>query len=299
MVKNSLMQKILLTGAAGFTGLFFKSAAKAARHQLLALKADLTDQAAVVAEVLRVAPDAVVHLAAISFVGHADDKAFYGVNVVGTMNLLAALSALPVPPSKVLLASSANVYGNCDASPITEAQAPAPVNHYATSKLAMEHMAWTYLDRLPIVIARPFNYTGPGQAPQFLIPKLVSHFARKAEAIELGNLHVEREFNDVRMVCDAYLALLGHGVAGQVYNVCSGQPYTLQHVIKTLERITGFQIKVKVNSAFARATEVSSLCGSPAKLLALLTRHGCTLDNPPLEDTLQRMLAAADFEAGR
>jgi nucleoside-diphosphate-sugar epimerase len=138
------------------------------------------------------------------------------------------------------------------------------------SKLAMEHMAWTYLDRLPIVITRPFNYTGPGQAPQFLIPKLVSHFARKAEAIELGNLQVEREFNDVRMVCDAYLALLGHGVAGQVYNVCSGQPYTLQHVIETLEQITGHSMTVKVNPAFVRANELHRLCGSPEKLLACM-----------------------------
>ena len=280
--------KILLTGAAGFTGLFFKSAAEAAGHQVVALRANLTDKAAVSAEVLQVAPDAVVHLAAISFVGHADDTAFYGVNVVGTMNLLSALAALPSRPRCVLLASSANIYGNCDASPITEAQAPAPVNHYAMSKLAMEHMAMTYLDRLPIVITRPFNYTGPGQPPQFLIPKLVSHFARKAERIELGNLHVEREFNDVRMVCDAYLRLLESGVPGQAYNVCSGQPYTLQHVIATLEQLTGHSMDVQVNPAFVRANEVHRLCGSPDKLLratGVLPAYG-------LEQTLSWMLEA-------
>ena len=260
--------KILLTGAAGFTGLFFKSAAEAADHQVVALQADLTDKAAVAAEVLQAAPDVVVHLAAISFVGHADDTAFYGVNVLGTMNLLAGLAVLPVKPSKVLLASSANIYGNCDASPITENQPAAPVNHYAMSKLAMEHMAWTYLDKLPIVITRPFNYTGPGQAPQFLIPKLVNHFVRRASAIELGNLHVEREFNDLRMVCDAYLALLAHGVPGEVYNVCSGQPYTLQHVIGLLSGITGHTMDVQVNPAYVRANEVHRLCGSPDKLLA-------------------------------
>jgi nucleoside-diphosphate-sugar epimerase len=284
-----MKQKILLTGAAGFTGLFFKSAAEAAGHQVVALQADLTDKAAVAAEVLQAAPDAVVHLAAISFVGHADDTAFYGVNVVGTMNLLAGLAALPVKPSKVLLASSANVYGNCDASPITELQPAAPVNHYAMSKLAMEHMARTYLDRLPVLFSRPFNYTGPGQAPNFLIPKLVSHFARRAPAIELGNLHVEREFNDVRMVCDAYLALLAHGVPGEVYNVCSGQPYTLQHVIGLLSGITGHTMDVQVNPAFVRANEVHRLCGSPDKLLratGALPAHG-------LEQTLSWMLEMA------
>jgi nucleoside-diphosphate-sugar epimerase len=285
--------KILLTGAAGFTGLFFRSAAEAAGNQVVALQADLTDKAAVAAEVLQAAPDAVVHLAAISFVGHSDDTAFYGVNVVGTLNLLAGLAALPVKPTKVLLASSANVYGNCDASPINEDQPPAPVNHYAMSKLAMEHMARTYADRLPLVITRPFNYTGPGQDVNFVIPKLVEHFAQRAPSIALGNLDVEREFNDVQMVCGAYLQLLQHGEPGETYNVCSGQPYTLQHVIDTLTRITSHPIAVEVNPAFVRANEVHRLCGSPAKLQALFTRYGCTLNSPPLEDTLRRMLASA------
>jgi GDP-6-deoxy-D-talose 4-dehydrogenase len=279
---------ILLTGAAGFTGQHFATWAQASGHRVLLLKANLTDKAAVAAEVLQDAPDAVVHLAAISFVGHADEVAFYGVNVVGSMNLLSALAALPKPPRKVLLASSANIYGNCGASPIAEDQPPATVNHYAASKLAMEHMARTYADRLPIVITRPFNYTGAGQGKQFLIPKLVDHFVRKAPRIELGNLHVEREFNDVRMVCDAYLALLSHGQPGEAYNVCTGQTYTLQNILDLLTNITGHNIEVHVNSAFVRPNEVHRLCGNPAKLQACI--------GPPapiaLADTLRDMLAS-------
>lgn len=285
--------KILLTGADGFTGRFFKAHAASAGYEVVPLLADLTDRDALQKQVLQNAPDAVVHLAAISFVGHADANAFYAVNVVGTTNLLAALAQLPKPPHRVLLASSANIYGNCEQSPIVESQTPAPVNHYAVSKLAMEHMARTYADRLPLVITRPFNYTGPGQDVNFVIPKLVKHFAQRAPSIALGNLHVEREFNDVQMVCSAYLQLLQHGEPGETYNVCSSQPYTLQHVIDTLTRITGHHIEVEVNPAFVRANEVHRLCGSPAKLQALLARHGCMLDNPPLEDTLRRMLAAA------
>ena len=101
--------KILLTGAAGFTGRHFSASAEAAGHQVVALEADLTDKAAVATEVQRSEPEAAVHLAAISFVGHEDDTAFYSVNVLGTMNLLAALAALDTKPKKVLLASSANV----------------------------------------------------------------------------------------------------------------------------------------------------------------------------------------------
>lgn len=286
--------KILLTGSAGFTGRFFMTQAQAAGHAVHAFAADLTNKEAVAAEVAQVQPDAVVHLAAISFVGHADDAAFYGVNVVGTTNLLGALATLPNRPRRVLLASSANIYGNCATSPISETQAPAPINHYAMSKLAMEHMASTFGERLPIVITRPFNYTGPGQALNFVIPKLVSHYARRARMVELGNVEVEREFNDVRLVCDAYLALLTRGQPGEVFNVCSGQPYTLQTVMDTLTDLTGHTVQARINPAFVRANEVKRLCGDPGKLHALCQQAGVELTQPSLRDMLAWMLAKAD-----
>jgi len=278
--------KILLTGAGGFTGRHFRIMAEAAGHRVIVLQSNLTKKSFLLDELAGLEFDTVVHLAAISFVGHASESDFYAVNVVGTTNLLSALTELSIKPEKVLLASSANVYGNCDVDPIDELQLPAPVNHYAMSKLAMEHMALTYMHRLPIVITRPFNYTGPGQAPHFLIPKLISHFVRKAEHIELGNLHVEREFNDVRMVCEAYLALLNHGVPGQIYNVCTGKVYSLRKIIETLELITEHRIIIDVNPSFVRDNEVNRLRGSADKL------HACVGDLPSygLEDTLYWML---------
>jgi len=284
--------RILLTGADGFTGRPFAAHAAAAGHEVVGLRADLTDAEALQREVGDVRPDAVVHLAGIAFVAHAHDEAFYAVNVVGTTNLLGALVCLPVPPRMVLLASSANIYGNTEQSPIAESHPPAPVNHYGMSKLAMEYMARTYLDRLNVVITRPFNYTGPGQDVNFLIPKLAMHFARRAPMISLGNLHVEREFNDVRTVCDAYLSLLLHGEPGETYNVCSGRPYELQYVVDLFARLTGHTMRVSVNPDFVRANEVHRLCGDPSKLDALLARSGIELDRPSLEETLGRMLDA-------
>lgn len=283
--------KILLTGSDGFTGRFFKMAAVRAGHELVPLSADLTNKDAVISEVLQVKPEAVVHLAAISFVGHSDETAFYSVNVVGTSNLLIALAALANPPKKILIASSANVYGNCEASPISEEQAPAPLNHYAVSKLAMEYIARAYLDRLPIITTRPFNYTGPGQSASFIIPKLIDHFVRRAPVIELGNLHVEREFNDVRMVCDAYLALLERGKSGEIYNVCSGEPHTLQNVLDMLTGLTGHRIEVHVNPAFVRKNELRRLCGSSSKLRKLMDLSGRQLYQPGLREMLEWMLA--------
>jgi len=278
--------KILVTGSRGFTGRYFVKAAQEAGHEVLALQVDLTDRDAVRQQVTLAAPDAVVHLGAVSFVGHADAAAFYQVNVVGTVNLLDALASLETPPQKILLSSSANVYGNCTQSPITELQPPAPVNHYAMSKLAMEYMAKTYLDRLPLFFVRPFNYTGLGQAESFIIPKLVSHFARRADAIELGNINVEREFNDVRFVCEAYLQLLDKAVSGEIYNICSGRPVALQAVLDLLAQMTAHQMQVNINPAFVRNNEIHRLCGSPAKLIGVIGEPKM----PELSETLAWML---------
>lgn len=281
------MSRLLITGADGFTGRHLSEAAKTAGYEVYPLAVNLTDALAVAAEVAAIAPTHVAHLAAISAVMHADEAAFYQVNLFGTLNLLKALSVLPLVPQKVLLASSANVYGNQGGEEaITETLCPKPVNHYAMSKLAMEHMAATYVDRLPLVITRPFNYTGVGHDNRFVIPKIVEHFKRGASEVELGNLDVYREYNDVRMVCDAYLNLLTAGVAGETYNVCSGNAYALRDVIDTAENISRKQIEVRVNPAFVRANEVHKLVGSPAKLMAAI--GGVQLYT--LEDTMTWML---------
>ena len=264
--------RLLLTGAEGFTGRHLTQAARAAGYEVVALRSDLTDAPAVAAEVAAIAPTHVAHLAAISAVTHADELAFYQVNLFGSLNLLQALAALPVAPQKVLLASSANVYGNQGGEPIAETVCPKPINHYAMSKLAMEHMAANFLDRLPIVITRPFNYTGVGHDLRFVIPKIVDHFVRKAPVIELGNLDVYREYNDVRQVCEVYLKLLALGVPGEVYNVCSGKAVSLREVLTQMTQISSWQPEVQVNPAFVRANDIHTLTGSPEKLSATVGR---------------------------
>ncbi len=281
--------KILLTGAHGFTGDHFTRSARAAGHDVLPLSTDLTDPSAVMQEVAALDFDAVVHLAAISFVGHSDSRAFYDVNLFGSLNLLDAVKAAGRPLRKVLLASSANVYGNCQQSPIAESQTPAPVNHYAMSKLAMELMAVARADGLPLVVTRPFNYTGPGQAGQFIIPKLVDHFRSRAPAVTLGNLDVEREYNDVRIVCEAYLRLLQQPAAMGIYNVCTGVTYNLPRVIGILEALTGHRIEVRTDVTLMRKNEVHRLCGEPSRLRATIGE----LPAYSLEETLSCMLSDA------
>ncbi len=288
--------KILVTGADGFTGRHFTKAAEAQKHQVVPLRADLRDEPALMREVAEVSPDWVVHLAGIAFVGHDDDAALYAVNTVGTERLLSALAVLPKPPSKVLLASSANVYGNYKHSPISEGAPLAPANHYAASKMAMEAMAHNYDGKLPIVIARPFNYTGVGQSLSFVIPKLVDHFARRAPYIELGNIDVEREFNDVSAVCEMYLRLLGVGVAGQTYNVCTGTVHSLREVVNLLVELTGHNLEIRRNQSYVRTNEVHTLCGDATKISHLLGEVDLKSGDGALQATVLSMLRAAAVE---
>lgn len=278
--------KVLITGQNGFTGRYLRAELVAHGHDVVGLQSDLTDATGLAEEMQRVQPDWVAHLAGIAFVGHGEANDFYRVNLIGTRNLLAALADCGKRPACVLLASSANVYGNSTAGVLREDAPPNPANDYAVSKLAMEHMARLWLDRLPIVIARPFNYTGVGQSESFLLPKIVAHFKRRAEMIELGNLDVWRDFSDVRAVVQAYRRLLEISPAGETVNVCSGRTYSLREVLTLCERLTGHVMAVRVNPAFVRANEVRSLCGDPSHLRALIGNW----DTQPLEDTLGWML---------
>jgi len=288
------MKTVLLTGATGFTGRYLESALLQRGYRVLRLDpngaepCDLTDLAAVERTVARAEPDFVVHLAAIAFVAHGNAEDFYRVNVIGTMNLLQALAGLKKTPQKVLLASSANVYGMPAVEVLDESLCPAPVSHYACSKLAMEHMARGWFGRLPILITRPFNYTGPGQAEHFLVPKIVKHFKDRLPFIELGNLHVRRDYSDVEDVVAAYVALLESDVRSDVVNICSGRDIALLEIVAMMRAIAGYEIEVRVNPEFVRENEVPRLMGSTAKLRTVVTLPPFH----PFQETLRRMYKA-------
>src|SRR6185369_10602733 len=153
---------------------------------------------------------------------------------------------------------------------IDENVRPEPVNHYANSKLAMEFMARAYFDRLNILITRPFNYTGVGQAGQFLIPKIVTHYRERRKEIELGNLDVVRDFSDVRFVAEVYKRLMECDYVSEIVNICSGRGISLQEIIGKISDMTGHTIKTVKKPEFVRKNEVKTLIGSNRKLISLI-----------------------------
>ncbi len=277
----SRSETVLITGVNGFTGHHLRRKLQAAGYRVVGLvrtpplqadelAADLAQPEALRAVLATVRPNCIVHLAAITFVPHGDPADLYQTNLFGTLNLLEATLAVGLRPRKILLASSATVYGNPPVEVIDETVCPAPTHHYAMSKLAMEHLARSYGDRLPLLITRPFNYTGPGQDQRFLLPKIVSHYRDRRPVIELGNLDVIRDFSDVRFVVEACCRLLDSAVEGETVNLCSGQGTALGELIETMNRIAGYAIVVRTDPDLVRAGELRKLVGCNRKLAALI-----------------------------
>ncbi len=296
MKPDSRSNTVLITGINGFTGIHLErylkgrgfdvfgtviDAPKEKKH----LQCDISrkDQVDTVMEAVK--PDYVIHIAAISFAAESNASLIYDVNVIGTENILQSLLDNGVHPKKVVLASSATVYGNQGKEVLDESMCPRPVSHYGCSKLSMEHMASNYYDAFDIIITRPFNYTGVGQEKHFLIPKIVSHFKEGKKEIELGNIHVAREFNAIGYVTEIYYRLLLCDAKSVTVNLSSNAPVKLLDVIGMMQEIAGYEIEIKINPAFVRANEIQSLAGSTEKL-------GSLINIPPgntLEDTLLEM----------
>jgi len=270
------MQKVLITGIDSFTGKHLSTYLTQAGYSVYGtsllesgdkkFQCDITCKNDVIKVFKTTQPDFIIHLSAISFVGHGNNEEFYKVNTIGTTNILDALLELNIKPKKTILVSSATIYGNQGLEVLDESLCPKPANHYGASKYAMESLASSYFEKLPIIITRPFNYTGIGQSPNFLIPKIVSHFKEKKTTIELGNLHVSREFNDVEFICEVYKNLLESDAHSTTLNIASGRGIKLLDVIEMMQEIARYEINIEVNPDFVRPNEIKSLTGSPKKL---------------------------------
>ena len=292
------MKTVLITGSRGFTGRYVAQYFEAAGYNVIRTvtsdpqknewRCDLADINTLECVLSETKPTGIVHLGGLAFVGHGDNGAFYQINTVGTTNLLEAIDKVGLTPDKVIIASSANVYGNPLVNVITERTEVKPINHYAVSKLAMEMMVKTWFGHFPIVIVRPFNYTGVGQNKNFLIPKIVDHYCQQKSRIELGNLDIARDFSDVRDIAKAYLNAFESSFCSEIVNFCSGKTVTLNKIIALMNEIAGYEIEVKVNPAFIRSNEIKTLCGDPSNMRQLLGK-----DAPiPFIESLQAMYTA-------
>jgi len=296
------VKRALVTGAAGFAGQWLCRALLAEGWEVTGasltgptpegalnaeeraavrwMLADLRAEDAVADVIDASAPDAIFHLAGISFVPTAREEP---VNVCET-NVMSAVVTLadlrrrraagaldPV----IIVVGSAEQYGAHDPEdgPLTETAECRPRTIYAASKLAQEVFALeaARADGLRVVCTRSFNHSGPGQVSRFLIPALVRRVlaAKRASAprtVPIGNGHTTRDFLHAEDVARAYLSLAAHGNPGEVYNVCSGTGVTVETLARDVCARAGVDADLVSDPALRRAVDVPWLVGDNSKL---------------------------------
>ena len=271
--------RALITGGKGFVGRHLSEhlLGKNDDVTIIDLEHDVTNNEEMRHVMRDAQPDVIYHLAALSHVGTSwnDPSRVLNVNVLGTANLLAAARE-EVPGALTLVISSAEVYGivSLEQLPLTENSNVQPSSPYAASKAAAEVVALQASRGFSqkVIVVRPFNHVGPGQAPTFFVPALASRLiAAKREgrnSVPVGELSTRRDFTDVRDVVRAYRLLATHGEPGETYNLASGVDRSMGEVAQMLLDAVGAEIELSVDPSLLRPVDVPVLRGDANKLRA-------------------------------
>jgi GDP-4-dehydro-6-deoxy-D-mannose reductase len=299
--------KVLVTGAHGFVGRWLAPELGRAGHEVVAAPGrgslDLRDRAAAGRLVRDARPDAIAHLAAISFGPDAerDPAEAFSVSVEGTTSVFEAAARLK-PPAAVLVSGSSEVYGNPrqEDLPLRESAPLAATRPYGVTKLEQERVAIRLGSDLgvPTVVTRSFNHTGPGQRSDFVVPALATRVvdaaSHRAPTIRAGNVDVQRDISDVRDVVRAYRLLVELVAATRspealVVNVCTGRAVAIRDLIRAMAEQAGVQVKIEVDPDLVRADDPPLIVGDPSRIASLTGWHA----EIPIVQTITDVLEAA------
>lgn len=271
--------RILITGCQGFVGRHLVAELLSARHEVFGFDSaaadpaqpfpvetgDLGDPAALRSAVRRFRPDGCVHLAGMASVPQcaSQPELAFRVNVLGTLNLLAAFAA-SAAGGRILVISTAHVYGEGTGEWLDETAATRPDSVYALSKLYAEQASLLQGCQagLSVLSARPVNHVGPGQSPHFVLSAFASQLATLARGhaeprLRVGNLDSERDFLDVRDVVRGYRLLVEQGVAGETYHLAGGHSIPIRVALERLCALSGLTPERVPDPALFRPTDRS------------------------------------------
>ena len=243
------------------------------------VEADLKDMVSLRAVLADVKPDRIFHLAAQSFVPTSwkCPAETFAINVIGEINLFESILALNQAP-KIQIAGSSEEYGQVFSNeiPMKETNPLRPLSPYAVSKVAQDLLAFQYHKSyaLRTIRTRGFNHTGPRRGDVFVTSSFAKQIAeiekkKRPPVIHVGNLEAKRDFTDVRDMARAYWLSLEKGVEGEVYNIGSGQAYSMQEVLDLLMSLSRSKMEIKVDPARLRPSDVPVLLSDSSKFRAL------------------------------
>ena len=225
-------------------------------------------------------PAKIFHLAGQAFVPRSieDPLTTFHTNINGTLNILEAVRKYTRDTKlqcTVLVISSGEVYGDVtpEMLPVNEDAPLRPSNPYAVSKACADMLTRQYRKTfgLDAIVARPFNHLGPGQSELFV----GSAFAKQVIEIKLGirepkmsvgNLDPKRDFTDVRDVVQAYVKLLENPRKNPVYNICTGQSISIQHLLDIMIEFSGISPEISADPSRVRKQEIPDIVGNSSLL---------------------------------
>ena len=225
-------------------------------------------------------PEYIFHLAS----GLRDDDvlALIPTNIGGTSALMAAVAAANTPRPVLVLGSTGGVYGVLGEGriPVAESDPCEPVDLYAATKLATEHIARIQgrMNGIPVIVARIFNVVGVGQDERHVCGRMAAQLNDDIQSLQVRSLDTTRDFIDVRDVARALMILATRGEPDSVYNAASGVETPIQQVLDCLLEHSGRAVKIVLESVPCRASDVSRHCADVTRLSALGFRRQYTLD---------------------
>ncbi len=282
------MKRALITGINGFVGSYLEKELALHGYSVFGMgredvqkshyfHVDVTEEKKVHDAILEIKPEYIFHLAGIGVpaVAEKDPELAYKVSVYGTKHVLEAATKLEHTP-KILVTGTAQVYGTPEYLPIDEKHPLNAKGSYAVSRLDQEKVVVSYSSKLPMVLTRSFNHTGPGQSDDFVIPKILKHIAeiKKGirESIELGNIEIKRDISYVGDVVSAYRLLLEQDAFCGTVNVCRGESISLKEVVEYGRILAQMEeIPITVNQAFIRAHDALDLYGDATLLHSIIS----------------------------
>jgi UDP-N-acetylglucosamine/UDP-N-acetyl-alpha-D-glucosaminouronate 4-epimerase len=202
--------------------------------------------------------DCIFHEAALPSVPKsvAEPKLTNKVNVEGTLNLLVAARDAGV--KRVVYAASSSAYGNSEVLPKHEGMIPRPISPYAVQKLTSEHymQAFTAVYGLETVSLRYFNIFGPRQDANSqysaVLAKFITQMLKGETPTIFGDGEQSRDFTYIENAVHANLlaaAAPAENVSGKMFNVATGNRFSLNQTYAMLQKIIGYQEKPKYAAA--------------------------------------------------
>jgi len=281
-------QRIWVTGATGYTGKFLvrllaatvspgteivglsRSCPRSRKSDIFYHPLDLSDPLAIRSLARREPPDLVFHLAGMA--PPAPESFFWQVNVGGTVNLLQELYSAGCRKTQIVCVGSAAEYHSSPEGRMTEDSPAGGGTPYGRSKWSQTNLAMVLGHNLgfQVKIARPFNIIGPGLPDRLVAGRICRKYLDPAiETIKMGNITSERDFVDVRDVVRGYWIIANYGQAGEIYNICSGEPTSIKKLLELFFQVGNSRKEVAVDKKSLRRIDFDRVYGSNEKLKQL------------------------------